>query len=285
MASPDTNTDESQNEPYVDIYVVGTGMVGYRQLTREAEAALENAETIFLVHYQTVVEEYLQELGGDVVNLTSEYKKGADRKQTYQRMADSVIEEAKTSDSPVAFALYGHPSVFVSPSRWIIDKAPEEGLTVDARPGISSMDCLYTDINLDPAANGIQMYEATDVLVREYELTPDVPAMIWQIGSVETRLYQDHNDHDPERFTRIREYLQQFYPDDHTAMLLQTATYPFTESTQLEFTLDEFESMADQVNALQTLYLPPVRTRPPQNEEMATKSLSEEHLESITADD
>lgn len=286
MSSEPQPTDgAAEEDSYVDIYVVGTGMVGYRQLTREAEAALKNSERIYLVHYQGVVKEYMSELADEVINLTEQYESGIDRKETYERMAEEVIEGAKSADGPVSFALYGHPSVFVSPSRWIIDNAPKEGLTVDARPGISSMDCLYTDINLDPAEDGIQMFEATDLLVRDFDLNPDVPAMIWQVGSVETRLYQPHNNHEPERFTNLREHLQQFYPDDHTVKLLETSTYPFTESVEIEFPLDEFESMHDRINATQTLYVPPVRQRPPQNEELAAKSMSEAHLERITGDE
>ena len=46
--------------PY-DVYVVGTGMVGYRQLTREAEAALHRSDRVYLVHYQALVERYIEE--------------------------------------------------------------------------------------------------------------------------------------------------------------------------------------------------------------------------------
>lgn len=75
---------------------------------------------------------------------------------------------------------------------------------------------------------------------------------------------------------------QQFYPDDHTVKLVETATYPFTDSEEIAFELDEFESMHKKVNATQTLYIPPVRTRPPQNEKLEKLTLSQGHLSSIT---
>lgn len=260
-------------------------MVGYRQLTREAEAALEKSERAYLVHYQTLVKEYLEDdLGCEVIDLTAEYSPEENRAEAYERMAEEVFTGAEEVDGPVSFALYGHPMVFVSPARWVFRDAEERGFEAKVIPGISSMDAIYADIGLDPAANGIQMFEATDLLVREFDLNPDIPAMIWQIGSVETALHTV-SESTGDRFTNIREYLQQFYPDDHTAYLLQTATYPVGESKQIEFTLDEFEDMSDQINFIQTLYLPAVRERPPQNEELLERLTSSDHLEVITSDE
>lgn len=266
-----------------DIYVLGTGMVGYRQLTREAEAALAKSERVYLVHYQRLVQEYIEtEYDTDVILLTEEYTTGENRVHTYERMAQRVLDGAADADGPVSFALYGHPMVFVSPARWVIDDGRDRGLTVKVLPGISSMDCLYADIELDPAEHGLQMFEATDLLVREFEPNPAIPAMIWQIGSVGSVLHSTAESA-PERFTPIREYLQRYYPADHTAYLLQTATYPITNSTQLEFTLDSFEAIHDQITATHTLYLPPAETRGVKNHDLFERLTSHDHLETITA--
>lgn len=267
----------------IDVYIVGTGMVGYRQITKETENAIEESEKIFLVHYHQTFTDYLDKFDIEVVDLTEEYGEGADRGKTYERMADRVINTAETCDAPVTFALYGHPLVFVSPSRQVIDYAKESDLNVDVRPGISSMDSLYIDLELDPANNGIQMFEATDLLLREYDLNPYVPAMLWQVGTVETSLYAAKGS-EPSRFTRLKEYLQEFYPDDHEVVLAQTATYPLTESEQIKFKLEDFEEMSDDINGLQTLYIPQVAEKSIQNEKLRDLIRSEEHLQAITTD-
>lgn len=274
-------SQQRRRHPY-DVYVLGAGMVGYRQFTRETEAALEKSETVFLVHSQEIVAEYVErEFTDDVISLIDEYEPTVRRDETYERMAERVLETAEEADDPVSFLLYGHPMIYVSPADYVLEEGPERGLDVQALPGISSMDCLYTDIGLDPAANGIQMFEATDLLLREFELNPDVPAMLWQIGSLETVLYSTAPSR-PERFTRLREYLEQFYPEDHTLSLLRTATYPITDSERVDFELRNFEDVHDEVTATQTLYIPPVRERPVQNEELSEQVTSEEHLERIT---
>ncbi|WP_256558426.1 SAM-dependent methyltransferase [Salinilacihabitans rarus] len=270
------------SEHLCDIYVVGTGMVGTRQLTREVELAFESSSEVYLLDHQPeIMRRHLDSFDAEVTDLRELYDEGGLRENSYEAMAETVLDAAEASDEPVTLALYGHPFVFVSPSRWIVEKAPERGLCVEKRPGVSSMDCLYADLPLDPAANGVQMYEATDLLLHEYDLEPRAPAMIWQIGIVETLRYTEA-DHRPERFSRIRRYLQRFYPDDHEVHLLQTATYPFTESRRLTFALSEFEAMSDEINAVQTLYVPRVPEKEVVNEALADRVASADHLETIT---
>lgn len=273
----------SQNP--IDIYVVGTGMRGYRQLTKEAEMAIEASERLYTIHLSDMFEPYLRKLDIERYDLGEHYEEGKDRIETYEEITQRVIDGAREAARPVTLGLYGHPMVFVSPSRMVINRAEDRGMTVETRPGISSMDCLYVDLGLDPGEGGIQMFAATDLLLREWELNPEVPAMIWQIGGVESTIHHKGVEDKPERYRRIREYLQQFYPDDHTVVAAQTAMYPTTESVQHEFQLNEFESMHDTLNKLQTLYIPKVRERPVRNEALKEQFRTTEHLEQITKED
>lgn len=267
----------------VDIYVVGTGIVGYNQLTREAISALEESERVYWAGTQDLVLDHIQtEYGVDeVVDVNEEYQEGRDRMVTYERMSDAVIEGAEELDSPVAFASHGHPFVFSVPSRLVVEKAAERGLNVESQPGISSLACIFADFNIDPM-DGFQMFEASDMLVREWEPNPEVPAMIWQIGAVETLLYSDDWS-TPERYTRFREYLEQFYPSDHEVELLQAATFPVADSDRFTVELGEFESMHETIDrGLYILYVPPVEERPIQNEELYEQFQSEEHIQQFS---
>lgn len=267
-----------------DIIIAGTGMVGTRQITYEVEAALEKSEEIFLIDHQpNIMDRYLEDNDAEVTDLSQEYEDEKRREEIYEEMAQRVLDAGERCDDPVTLALYGHPFVFVSPSRWIAEEAPSRGLTVEKLPGISSMDCIYADIELDPGASGIQMYEATDLLLREYYLNTHVPVMIWQIGAIENIRYSKAANK-PERFSRIREYLQQHYPDDHEVTILQTAIYPFTDSKQISFKLSEFESMAEDINSVQTLYVPPVGSKDIENDELASSIEDAKHLETITVE-
>src|SRR5882762_1393677 len=115
--------------------------------------------------------------------------------------------------SPVTLALYGHPLVYSLPPFIVMAAAEVIGLRTKVMAGISSMDTLFVDLKFDPCTQGLQMYEATDLLLRHRPILPDVPCFIWQIGTVESRLYSETFSK-PERFRRIRGYLLRFYPAD-----------------------------------------------------------------------
>lgn len=211
-----------------DIYIAGLGNVGTRQITKEVEEVLRKSERVFLLFYQKVLHDYIaNDLGTPVTDLHSEYEEGLDRSKTYRKMADRVMSAAIDATAPITLELYGHPTIFVSPTRIIQEEAPEKGLLVKVLPGISSIDCIFAEIGFDPGTSGIQMYEATDFLVRRFTPDPSVPLFLWQIGTLETGLYSSKRSK-PERFVRLRQYLQKFYPADHILYLLRTATYPFT---------------------------------------------------------
>lgn len=266
-----------------DIYIIGTGMVGYVQMTIEAQQALSRSETAFLVDSQRPVKDHIEsEYCENTVDLTTEYTESEPRSKTYDRMARKVLDTAEDADKPVTLALYGHPMVFVSPSRTVAEQGRERGLDVEIQPGISAIDCIYTDIEFDPAQNGVQMFEATDLLLREWELNPEVPAMVWQIGSVET-IRHTTNESSPHRFERFKSYLQQFYPDKHTVHLLQTATYPIAKSQNIEVHIGGFETITDDIDAgAHILHIPPVKERTVQNRQLLEQVRAEDHLETIT---
>lgn len=263
-----------------DLFVVGTGMVGYQQLTNECEQALDLSEHIFLLHPLPEVREYFRERWGPVDNLATEYEQGLARLDRYERMADRVLNSSQEADRPVVLTVYGHPQVGVTPTRIIIDCADERGVSVDVLPGVSSIDCLYTDLSIDPF-QGLQLFEATDLLIHEYRLNNEVPALIFQIGLIESYLY-DRRKSAPERFTAIREYLEEFYPPSHELCLASTATLPLADSDLHWFELGNFESMASDIDFTHTLYIPRVSDPPIRNKTLQQKAHSSGHLDHIT---
>lgn len=266
--------------PY-DIYIVGLGIVGTRQITKEVEEVLRKSECVFILYYQKIMNDYIEkDLGTPVKDLHQEYEEGLDRSKTYRKMADRVMNQAMKAKKPITLALYGHPTIFVSPTRIIQEEAPQKGLQVKVLPGISSIDCIFAEIGLDPGAGGIQMYEATDFLIRRF--TPDtaVPLFLWQVGTLETGLYSAKVSK-PARFIRLQKYLQEFYSEDHIIYLLRTATFPFTRSDQRAFRLRDFENQYKHVHPAHTLYVPPLKEKPIYDFELAEQITSKTHLSSI----
>jgi len=148
-----------------DIVIVGLGVKGIHQITHEAEGTIRSCSRVFVTDMATGVLSYLRSLSPHVSNLYDEYRVGGHRIPIYRRMA-SIVVSAALEKPPVCFATYGHPKVYCYPTTLIRRAARVLDLRVMVLPGISSLDTMLVDLDLDPAMDGIQIYEATDVVVR-----------------------------------------------------------------------------------------------------------------------
>src|SRR5262249_1849581 len=139
------------------------------------------------------------------------------------------VVSAAVAEPPVCLATYGHPWVYCYPTTLITRAAPLLGLHVEVFPGVSSFDTLLVDLGTDIAQNGIQMYEATDLLLRRRPLQNDVTAVIWQPTVVGDPTYRPE-PYTVEQFRPLQDYLLGFYPAEHEVAIVTTKTFPLTRS-------------------------------------------------------
>ncbi len=163
-----------------------------------------------------------------VTDLGALYEPGKNRGPTYHKMAAEVVSAA-AANPPVCLATYGHPWVYCYPTTLINQAAPLLGLRVEVFPGISAFDTLLVDLGTDIAANGIQMYEATDLLIRHRPIQNDVACVIWQ-PTVAGDPTCPSKPYPAEQFEPLQEYLLGFYSVDHEASLVTTKTHPLMRS-------------------------------------------------------
>lgn len=261
-----------------DIGIVGTGIVGTHQLTREAEEVIRRCTRTFLIESGYGIAEYLQELNPDVVQLATLYEPGGNRLPTYRKMAAEVVSAA-IAEPPVCLATYGHPWVYCYPTTLITRAAPLLGLHVEVFPGISSFDTLLVDLGIDIAFNGVQMYEATDLLLRRRPIQPDVTCIIWQPTIFGDPTYPTE-PYTSAQFEPLQDYLLRFYPPEHEASLVMTKTFPLTRSVVQHLRLRDLAAELERGPYAGTLYIPAVEQRPVEDdalmELMLTRGLSAE---------
>jgi len=271
----------THNQRDADINIVGLGVKGIEHVTRECESACRRSTEILAVANLPAVLTYLRSLCPRVTDLHPlSYEEDENRLKAYDTMSAMVLAAA-LEHAPVTFATYGHPLIYVYPTRQIVDAAPYLGLTVRVLAGISSLDTMLIDLGLDPAMNGLQMYEATDLLVKQRPLQPDVPCLLWQVGAIETVLYSTAPSR-PQRFRRIRNYLLQIYPPDHELSAVYSSHHPLLDSSIIKFKLADMESRFEDLHQGLTVYVPPVTARPVADMDLAKKIESLEHLKSVT---
>jgi hypothetical protein len=195
-------------------------------------------------------------------------------------MAACVIEAA-LDHPPVTFAIHGHPLIAAHAPFLVLQLAKALDLEVSVLPGVSAIDTILADLRLDPVVHGVQMYEATDLLLRRRPLMPDVPAIIWQIGPLETCLHSLAVSR-PERFARFIAHLQQFYPPRHEVAAIYCAPHPIMPPAILRFALEDMGKFAEKIHNGFSLYVPPASCRPVQDYDLLAKLYSIDHLRSIT---
>ena len=185
---------------------------------------IRRCKRTFVIDSGYGIPEYLETLCPEVTELGTLYEPGTDRLPTYRRMAAEVVSAA-VADAPVCLATYGHPWVYCYPTTLITRAAPLLGLHVEVFPGVSSFDTLLVDLGTDIALNGIQMYEATDLLLRRRPIQSDVTCVIWQPTVVGDPTYRPE-PYTAEQFEPLQDYLLRFYPAEHEVAIVTTQDVP-----------------------------------------------------------
>jgi uncharacterized protein YabN with tetrapyrrole methylase and pyrophosphatase domain len=243
-----------------DIGIVGLGIVGTHQITREAEEVIRHSKHTFVIASGYGIPEYIETLCPRITDLSYLYEPGMNRLPTYHRMAAEVVSAA-LAEAPVCLATYGHPWVYCYPTTLINRAAPLLGLHVEVFAGISAFDSMLVDLGTDIANSGIQMYEATDLLLRQRPIQTDVTCIIWQPTVVGDPTCPA-GPYSAEQFTPLQDFLLRSYPADHQVKLVTSKTHPLTRSTVEILKLGELASVLEGAPQVGTLYIPALTQRP-----------------------
>jgi uncharacterized protein YabN with tetrapyrrole methylase and pyrophosphatase domain len=274
--SPVRNSEPAK----ADIYVVGLGVMGVRDLTRAAEDAIRASKRVFHGAPDFGVAEYLEELCPAVESLLDLYTEGADRAEIYRAMAVRVLDGA-LDQPPVSFAVSGHPTVLVYPSRLICQAAKLLDLSVEVIPGVSSIDALLIDLGIDPGDRGLQIFEASGLLVEERRVDPEVPCLIFQAPAVES-VFSTAAPSRPERFQRLHSHLAQFYPEDLEVVFAESSNFPLLPPRLERFKLSELTDRLASAAPMGTLYMPPVAEPVTRDQELERQLFDPLHVNRIT---
>ena len=200
--------------------VVGSGIRGATQLTPESRSAIVAAEIVFYVVPDPVTAALIDDLASESIDLGALYSPATKRALTYGSMVDRVFEEVDAGRH-VCVVFYGHPGVFVDPGPEMMARATANGIKSIMLPGISAADALYADLGIDPGRDGIQMFSATDFLLRRRDIDDGVPLVLWQMGAIG----QEGGAPEPEQkyLGVLAERLAETYPLDHGILMYEAA--------------------------------------------------------------
>jgi uncharacterized protein YabN with tetrapyrrole methylase and pyrophosphatase domain len=234
--------------------VVGTGLFGVGHATPESLAHIESAQKLFHLVVDPVSRAWIEELNPTAESLFDSYADGRFRPDSYEEMVERILAPVERGVD-VCAAFYGHPGVLVHPSHEAIARARALGHTARMLPGISSEDCLFADLGVDPAARGCQSFEATDFLVRRRKFDPDSPLVLWQIGAIGVATYRNITLWSPDGLQILADSLSERYPREHEVTVYEAPRFAISEPRLERLPLCELARA--RVSTSSTLYVPP----------------------------
>ncbi|GGA44940.1 SAM-dependent methyltransferase [Dyella nitratireducens] len=234
---------------------VGIGMTLGSHLSARTRSYIEQADVAFVLVSDGIIELWLQDMNKDVRSLQPYYQEGKSRMKTYRQMVEAMLTEVRAGKR-VCGVFYGHPGVFAWVPHKAIETARSEGFSAHMEPGISSEDCLYADLGIDPGARGCQHYEASQFMLYRRCIDPSAWLILWQIGIAGDRTLKRFSTGEAHRQVLV-DVLARHYPLDHEVVVYRAATLPF-QSPRIECLALERLPLAE-VGMADTLAIPPAR--------------------------
>ena len=263
QSKPDNSGEIPRDAKAGSLVVIGTGIRTVGQLTIEAIAWMQEADSLLYVVADSIAEAVIKHLNPTgAVSLAGYYEEGKPRINTYSAMVEHILRCVRAGNKTVA-AFYGHPGVCTYPSHESIRIARSEGFPARMLPGISSEDCLFADLGIDPGTWGCQSYEATDFLLNTRLIDPSSPLILWQLGALGFWKHKSW-EVDMRAMPLLVKKLKQFYPVSHPLTLYQAAILPETDPIIVQIPLHSLSESP--ITAGMTLYIPPAQTRIPDPE-------------------
>jgi len=210
--------------PQGSLVCVGVGMTLGSHLTPISKSEIERADVVFAGVSDALVEMWLRGMHPDVRSLQPYYAEGKSRRRTYEEMVEAILTEVR-SGKRVCGVFYGHPGIFALAPHRSIEMARAEGYEARMEPGISSEDCLYADLGIDPGLLGCQHFEATQFLLHRRNVDPAAWLFLWQVGQVGDLSLGKLGTGEPYRQILV-DVLARHYPLDHPVIIYSVPTLP-----------------------------------------------------------
>lgn len=236
------------------LVVVGTGIRTIGQMTLESIAWIKRADKVLYIVSDPIAEEMIKSLNPEgAMSLYGLYAVNKPRIQTYNEMVETTLNLVREGKL-VCMAAYGHPGVFAYPTHESVRRARAEGYKARMLPGISAEDCLFADLNIDPATAGCQSYEATDFLINGRIIDPSSHVILWQIGVLGDTTFKLVS-YDIKGMPQLLQKLYNYYNPYHQVYIYEAPIFPGVEPVIRPTPLYNLAQAG--ASAISTLYIPP----------------------------
>jgi hypothetical protein len=234
---------------------VGVGMTLGSHLTPLARSYIESAEVVFAGLSNGVVELWLAKIRPDLRSFQSLFQQRYHSVDPYRHVVDAILAEVRAGRR-VCAVFYGHPGVFSWPCHEALETASREGHPTHLEPAISTEDCLYCDLGIDPGKYGCQHYEVSQLMLYRRQLDTSAYLILWQAGVANDPAMARLRVTMPYR-QLLMEVLARDYPLEHEIIVYKVPSIPVEKPYVDRITIKLLPTVSLDHHA--TLVLPPAR--------------------------
>jgi uncharacterized protein YabN with tetrapyrrole methylase and pyrophosphatase domain len=230
----------------------------------QARLAIERADIVLTLIPDPVAELWVRSLNASTATLSEDYLPGRDRLELYEGMAETMLTHVRQGRRVCGVA-FGHPGVVATPFHRAVERAREEGFEAVMLPAISSLDCLFADLGVDPARDGCSIYDATEFLARRHRVDPTSGLVLFQIGVIGEPTVPTPGAARGPGLTALAEALLESYGPAHRVAAYVAAQHVIAQPRIDWIELGELACAT--LDPLVTMYVPPVRHAQPSRDD------------------
>jgi tetrapyrrole methylase family protein/MazG family protein len=262
------------------LIVVGSGIKSIAHLTEETKRVIQNADKVLYLVNEENLKDWIAREAKEAESLESIYFGSGKRVDAYQSITTHIINEyQKVKNLCVVF--YGHPVVFADSALSAVKTIKAENGNAIILPAVSSMDCLFADLQVDPGSQGCFTIDATELLIYERRIDVYAHVILWQISNLGM-----HDIKKTQKLNVLCDYLRNYYLEEQPVCIYEAAVLPVQKPRMEWIKLTELDQV--EVKPISTLYIPPITQRVVSNKyldllEMDTRNFrlsSESHTSS-----
>jgi uncharacterized protein YabN with tetrapyrrole methylase and pyrophosphatase domain len=254
-----------EHAPTGSLTIAGAGIRPGLQTTHEARISIERADKVLFAFAEDAPTEWLRDLNPTAESLAPLYRPGRPYRDVYEDIVSTILMWVRR-DLHVCAVSYGHPGVLDRSSREAVRRASAEGYKTRFLPGISALDCLFVDLEVDPGTSGCQMFDATDFLVHSRAPDITVPLVLLQIsliGGMHATAQVNYAGLD-----LLAQKIAEFYGPEHEVVIYEATPFPVGSPT---IERRPVRRLADgEVSGMSSLFVPPA-SAPSRDPDMATR--------------
>jgi len=249
-----------ENHKRGSLTIVGSGIKAVSHLTLEALNYIDNADIVYYTVADPETEMLIKKRNPNSIDLYEWYDDNKFREETYVQMAEMMLQSVRSGKNTVG-VFYGNPAVFAAPTHRAINIAKSEGYEAKMLPGISSIDCLFADLGVDPAVSGCQIFEASDLLLHNRQVNLDQQLIILQVGSVGNFSF-NFKGFNNDKLDVLLDFLIDKYGGAHEVIHYIANIFSFQQLIIEKITLSELKNSKEKLTGISTLYIPPKTKKP-----------------------